>query len=271
MSRPGSRLPWLIVGALGCLVLCLCLVVASGSVFFLTGMNSGSLLAQFSSATPTPATTPTVNSSTPQCSSSPALAPGILFNDDFSSQTVSECNGWSMSPGENVDYTWSPRKYTFSIKEPKYLGFDWPNGEYDNFAAEADAQSMSDGLTDYGLAFRINGAKNSRSYYMFAVTSDGNYYVQEKVAGNWVDDDPVSKNSSSAIKQGKTKNTVGVIARGSSFALYVNRILVKTVTNDSLPGKGAVGIFAGTDVTNGVVTFSRFTVMTPDRAQAEWR
>lgn len=304
MSSPSSsKTPWLIVGALGCLALCLCIALAGGAILLLTGANSVSLLTQLGGASsPTLAPLPSVtrssasssvssssatrtgsatvappksasssSSSTAQCPPAPALAAGILFNDDFGSQDASECNGWLLAPGENVDYTWSKNKYTVSVNKSNYLGFDWPDGEYTNFAVETEAQPTSNGVTDYGVAFHISGPKDARSYYMFGLTTDGEYYVQERLDGEWVNDDPVSHTPSSAIKQGKAKNTIGVIARGNTYALYINHVLVDTFTDDSLNGKGMVGIFAGSDKTNAVVTFSRFTVLTPDKAQADWR
>ena len=315
----GNKMPWVIVSALGCLALCLCVVLAVGAFTLLPGTNSSPLLAQIlgassptlvplpsvtppavATAAPLPSVTrvfaslPSVTSAaaatvaptkpltvpptlvttgatpTPQCSPAP-LAPGVLFNDDFGSQAVSDCNGWSLGPGDYVDHVWSQNKYTLVINKTNYIGLDWPDGQYDNFAAEVEAQPTSDGLTDYGLAFRIGGVKGARSYYIFGVMSDGSYYVQEQLSGNWVDIDPVKITPSTAIIQGKTKNTVGVIARGNSFALYINHVLVKTFTDSTLAGLGNVGIFAASNDTNVTAAFSRFTLLTPDKAQADWR
>jgi hypothetical protein len=223
--------------------------------------------------TASPATTAAAGlfTPTPQCPPSPTPPTGVLFNDDFGSQAVSECNGWSFGPGDNVDHLWTQNKYTFTVKKESYLGFDWPDGEYGDFAVEAEAQPISDGSVEYGIVFRISGTQDARNFYLFFVTSDGEYYVQEKIAGNWVDIDPVKSATTPAIKQGKTKNTFGVIAQGNTFALYINHALVKTFTDDTLPGIGIVGIFAGSDNANASVTFSRFTVLKPEKAQADWR
>jgi hypothetical protein len=323
MSSTSNKMPWLIVGGVGCLAVCLCVTLAIGVFILLPGTNSSGLLSQISgvasptlaplpSVTRAAATTaplpsitrapvatsaplPTVPSApaatvvptkpaavpptlaaigatpTPQCPSAPALAPGVLFNDDFGSQAVSDCNGWALGPGDYVDHVWAQNKYNFVINKTDYIGLDWPDGQFDNFAAEVEAQPTSDGVTDYGLAFRISGAKGARSYYIFGVTSDGRYYVQEQLNGSWVDVDPVKITTSTAVKQGKTKNTVGVIARGNSFALYINRVFVKTITDDALKGLGNVGLFAASNSTNVTVTFTRFTLLTPDKAQADWR
>ncbi len=59
--------------------------------------------------------------------------------------------------------------------------------------------------------------------------------------------------------------------RGSTIALYVNRSLLKTVTDDSIRAKGTVSVFVASE-TNLPATFtvSRFTILTPEKAIAEW-
>jgi hypothetical protein len=72
----------------------------------------------------------------------PTAAPvsGVLFSDDFSSQTASEDKGLVFDTGDNVDYAWSANKLTISIKKKQWLGLDWPDGTYDDFGVELEAQ-----------------------------------------------------------------------------------------------------------------------------------
>jgi hypothetical protein len=300
-----SRPIWLITGCVAVIVLIVCAGIASvGGFFYLQSTTkapaTATLIAVLSPSTPTralntvvvppptlpaPAITPTTAPSptpttapsptpspTPKCPPTPALPAGVLFSDDFGSRQVSECNGWDITAGENVDYTWSANKLTISVKKKLWLGWSAPDGEYDNFGVETEAQPISDDYAEYGLVFRVSGAENTRNYYLLGITSDGKYFVFKQIAGKWSEVDPVKRTLAPSVKPGKNKNLIGVIAQGNNFALYINRVLVNTITDDSLVGKGVVGVIAGTgeNNANAVVAFSRLTILTPDKARAEW-
>ena len=197
-------------------------------------------------------------------------AAGVLFNDDFGSQQVSESKGWVFDSSENVDRTWAPSKFTIYIKKKQWLGLNWPDGNYDNFGAETVAQPTTNEYAEYGIVFRVSGDTDTRSYYTFAVTTDGKYYVQKKVNGEWADTDPVKMTASSYVKKGIARNTLAVLAQGSQISLYINGSPVKTITDDSNT-EGQVGIFVGTsDNDSAEVTFSRLTVLTAEKAKADW-
>ena len=204
-------------------------------------------------------------------STAPTAAPsteGVLFDDDFGSQQVSEDNGWDFDSTENVDRTWSANKYTFAVNKKNYLGYGTPDGEYDDFGAEIEAQTNS-AYARYGIRFRIQ-AGDKPSYYIFVVTTDGKYYVDALLNGEWTDPSPVETTASKSIKQGKAKNTLGVLAQGSQISLYINRSLVKTFTDDSIDS-GLIGVLAGPgDNASTEVTFSRLTVLTAEKAKADW-
>ena len=208
-----------------------------------------------------------------KASAAPTVAPssaGVLFNDDFSSQQTSEDKGWVFDSGENVDRTWAPSKFTISVKKKQWLGLNWPDGTYDNFGAETEAQPTTNDYAEYGIVFRVSGDTDTRSYYIFAVTTDGKYYVQKKINGTWADTDPVKATTSSYIKKGTARNTLAVLAQGSQLSLYINGSLVKTITDDSNTD-GQVGIFAATgDNDSAEVTFSHLTILTAEKAKADW-
>ena len=192
---------------------------------------------------------------------------GVLFNDDFSSQQVSEDNGWSFTAGDNVDRNWSANKLIISIKKKQYLGLNWPDGAHDNFGAEVEAQPNS-ASAEYGIAFRISDDKNS--YYVFGITTDGKYYLDKLINDEWADPSPAPKTASQYVKQGKAKNTLAVLAEGGKISLYINGFGVKTVTDKSL-SEGQVGVFAGSGNSNlAEVAFSRLTILSVDKAKADF-
>lgn len=156
------------------------------------------------------------------------------------------------------------------MKKKDWVDIETPNGEYDNFGAEIEAQPLSDDYAEYGLVFRTTNNKDSD--YELGITSDGGYFPWKYIAGNYTDVDPVKWTRTPLVKTGKNKNLIGVIAQGNTFALYINRVLVNTITDDSLMGKGNVGFYTatGADNANAVVAFSRLTILTPDQARAEW-
>jgi hypothetical protein len=87
----------------------------------------------------------------------------------------------------------------------------------------------------------------------------------------WMDKDAVAPTTASQIKQGPAKNTLGVIVQGNKISLLINRVLVKTVTDDSVKTSGRAGIFAGTgDNASTAVAFTKFTVLTVEKAKADW-
>jgi len=226
------------------------------------------------SASPTKAAVPTsapaatnTRAATPRPTAAPST--GVLFSDDFGSQQDSEDKGWVFDTGDNVDYAWSANKLTVSIKKKQWLGLDWPDGTYDDFGVEVEAQAIGNDYTEYGIILRVSGDTDTRTYYIFGVTTDGKYYLQKKVSGKWADKDPAPSAASQYIKP-KAKNTLGVLAQGNKLSLYINSFLVKTVTDDSADS-GHVGVFAGTgDNDTAQAAFSKFTVLTADKAKADW-
>lgn len=196
----------------------------------------------------------------------PALPNGVLLNDDFSSQQASEDKGWAFDSGEGSSWSWSDNRLALSIKKKQWIGYNSPDGTFDDFGAEVEAQATSSQYAEYGIRFRAD----KDNYYIFAVSTTGQYYLQKKVDGQWVTPDPVKSTASDYIKKGKTKNTLAVLAQGSKISLYINGFLVKTVTDDSI-ASGFAGVFGATgDNDSTEVAFSRFTILTADKAKADW-
>ena len=198
-----------------------------------------------------------------------SLPSGVLFSDDFSSQKVSEDKGWVFDTGDNVDYAWSAGQLTISIKKKQWLGLNWPDGTYDDFGAEVEAQAVGSDYAEYGIVLRVSGDQDTRTYYIFGVSTDGKYYLQKKVDGKWADQDPSPVAASQYIKP-KAKNTLAVLAQGNKLYLYINGFMVKSLTDDS-SDSGFVGVFAGTGENDSAqVSFSKLTILTADKAKADW-
>jgi hypothetical protein len=189
-----------------------------------------------------------------------------LFNDDFSSQQASEDKGWGFDSGEASTWSWSANQLAVSLTKKQWIGYNSPDGTYDDFGAETEAQATSSEYAEYGIRFRAE----KDNYYIFAVSTTGKYYVQKKVDGEWAAPDPVKSTASDYIKKGKAKNTLAVLAQGSQISFYINGFLVKTITDDSI-ASGSVGVFGATgDDDSTEVAFSRLTILTPDKAKADW-
>jgi serine/threonine protein kinase len=263
--KSGGGVKWLLWGGLATAALALVCVVGLVSLFAIRS----------SGGKPTaPPNVPLVTSASdttpPSTETAPTPVASVLFDDDFQSQQASEDKGWSFEPGDYVDYVWSAGKMTVSVKKKNWLGLNWPDGDYDDFGVEIEAQPETSAYTEYGIVFRVSGSSDARSYYIFGVTTNGKYYLQKKLDGKWADPDPVSATSSQTIMPGQVKNVLRVLARGQEIQLYINGSLVNTVTDDSI-SSGSVGIFAGTgDNDSAAAAFSRVTVLDAEQAAASW-
>ncbi len=264
VRKSGGAVNWLLWGGLG--LAALAFVCILGFVF------CGALGSPGGKSTPTPTVQPVARATptpTPGVPT-PTSSVGIIFSDDFGSQQASEGKGWSFESGDNVDWSWSANALNATVHKKNWIGWNSPSGDYDDFGAETVAQPTSSGYAEYGIIFRISGSSDTRSYYIFGVTSEGNYFLQKKVNGQWADKDPVSAAVSQYIKPGQVKNKLAVRAQGSQISLYINGFLVKTVNDDSM-ASGGMGVFVGTsDNDLADVTFDRLTILSAERAATDW-
>ncbi len=217
----------------------------------------------------TPAPQPTI-AATSAPRPSVTYPPGILFQDDFSSEQASKDKGWGFGTVGDVDAIWSLNKFTLTVKNKNTVGRRIPTlPSRSDFGVEVEAQPEDNPGTRYGIVFRYGETSNTRSYYLFAVTLDGKYYVHKLVSGKWADIDPVSITPSSFIKPGASKNRLGVLAEGTKISFYINGNLVNTITDDSI-ASGWAGFAAITgDNPLARVAFSRLTIYTVEKAKTE--
>jgi len=270
-ARKTNWLLWIGVGVGALVLVCIVSFVGCGALGALVGNGTPTPTRALVQAAPgvTPQPTPRP-AATSLSKPSPAATPSVLFTDDFKSQKDSEDKGWSFKSGDNVDYTWSAGKLAITVRKANWLGLKWPDGEYSDFAAELEAQAASNAYAEYGLVFRVTGESDTRSYYIFGITTNGKYYLQKKLNGEWVDTDPVSTTASQYIKQGQTKNILRVLARGGKISLFANGFLLTSVEDSDIES-GSVGVFAGTgDNDTTSAAFTRLTLFDAQEAAAGW-
>jgi len=124
----------------------------------------------------------------------------------------------------------------------------WPT--IDDFYLETTLQTPAcDGSDHFGLMFRVPAESQAGKGYLFGITCDGRYGLRRwdgrtmHFLVNWTAHD--------AIKEGNNVvNKLGVMARGSDLAFYINGQKVNEVT-DSNYLEGKFGFFVGgTNVEN---------------------
>lgn len=93
-----------------------------------------------------------------------------------------------------------------------------------------------------GMLFRAD-PQTDKLYY-FRVNQDGSYYLILYVDATGTNARIIDRGSASSFHTGlNQQNTLGVVARGSSLGLYVNKQLINTIT-DSTISSGTIGFAA---------------------------
>lgn len=118
-----------------------------------------------------------------------------------------------------------------------------------DFYLEASMQTPDcEGSDHYGLMFRVPANANANKGYLFGITCDGRYSLRRWDGQTMYF--PIKWTESDAILEGKeTVNKLGVMARDSEIALYVNGQKVDAVTDNAYL-EGSFGIFVGKDTTD---------------------
>ena len=191
---------------------------------------------------PTPAVTPTRT-----------LRP-VVFSDDFSDPA----SGWDSGTDEDSEWGYQDGEYRILVKKPKWVVWLKPGTEYElaNLSLSVEAHSVA-GTDDneYGVIFRYLDGDN---FYMFSISSDGQYHVQMQLNDEWVTLKSWTK--SSLINQGQATNLIRVEARGTELQFFVNGELL-TIVDDATFASGNVGLVVGTFDEGGVeVRFDSLSV-----------
>ncbi len=212
-----------------------------------------------SDATATPA--PRATGAAPRPAGTPA-AGTLPFEEDFASEEQTVAHGWVLDESDNVVFYWSDNLLTIGVYAPQFVGWNTPVGEYTDFEAETLATVVDAEYAEYGLVFRVTGNTDNRSYYAFAVTTDGQYYLQKKVDGKWAEKNLVELTDSSRIRIGD-ENTLMVRVQGATITLYINGSRVNSVSDSSIP-RGRIGLYTATgDNDFAEVGFSRLSIRKP--------
>ncbi|HNT53564.1 MAG TPA: hypothetical protein PKG95_02565 [Anaerolineaceae bacterium] len=126
----------------------------------------------------------------------------------------------------------------------------WLSGQRpQNFYLEATLHTQNCSAADtYGLVFRAPDYYNGPGYYL-RLRCSGEYmltaWTEERVnLTDW--------QTHSALLGGSNQtNRIGVLANGSTIALYANGQLLQTVTDSSLSAAGHIGVFISAVTTPG--------------------
>lgn len=182
---------------------------------------------------PTPVVTPTRT-----------LRP-VFFSDDFSDTG----SGWDSGTDEDSEWGYQDGEYRILVTKPKWVVWIKPGTSYDiaNLSLSVEAHSVA-GTDDneYGVIFRYLDGDN---FYMFTISSDGQYHVQMQVKNEWVPLKPWTK--SAIIHQGRATNLIRVEARGTELQFFVNGELL-TIVDDATFTSGNFGLVVGTFDEGGV-------------------
>ena len=147
----------------------------------------------------------------------------------------------------------------------QFKGCHEANNQYQNMAISVDMDIVSG--HSGGLFFRLgidSNALGAYSGYLFEVDNNGRYKISSSAnfstgSGNKTLQDWTS---SSAIKTGSTvKNTLQLIANGSTMNFYINGTFLTTV-NDSVYTSGNIGFLATTNANgaNADIVYSNLSV-----------
>jgi hypothetical protein len=211
-------------------------------------------------------------SATPAVSTAPTVpVVGLLLGDDFSSLEASQADGWKFGTGDGYSSVWSPGAQTITVSNTRYFVASWAGGTYDNFGVETDAGPVTGQYAEYGILFRATtGANGVASGYLFAVSSDGRYWLSKMLDGQWVNPSPIPATASAAITQGPERNLLRVLANGPQITLFINGVVVNSLVDDSLSSGQVAAYVAAEDNPPASVAFHDWYVLTSGAATVQW-
>ncbi len=171
-------------------------------------------------------------SSTPSNSYTPISTGGTKKSvDDFSAPNLFPDNS------KVCNSKYEKGEYVFRYKE-KGSCYTWILDEYSDFTLTVKARKVKGkDLQGYGVVFRLDEAKSS--YYDFIVSGNGDYSIGKFINGEFTELAPWTIDAS--INKGNGTNFLRVEAKGNTFNFFVNGVLVKTLTDDSLKS-GKIGL-----------------------------
>ena len=160
----------------------------------------------------------------------------FLGKDTYTQSDVKDGNFILSSLTENADRWRLVEKPYLSSLGDIYIRFT---------ARSGDACSSKDG---YGMLIHsIPSGSDYNSGYVFGISCDGNYRIYKMNRGNYIEIRNWTANP--AILSGPQRtNKIGIMARGESYDLYVNDVLIDQFQDVSFP-RGAFGFMISSPTT----------------------
>jgi hypothetical protein len=167
-----------------------------------------------------------------------------LFEDDFNNSG----SGWSASKNVERKKTYKSGKYSITVMKPNWQFISWaPRKSFPaDFEVKVDARQVAGPTGKYGIIW----GKDGDNCYVFTISSDGRYRLQERVK-DVLQKNPVSWTKSPTIKRGTDSNQLKVNVIGNSITLIVNDTVLTTVKGSSF-GPGKIGLVGGSFDDTGV-------------------
>lgn len=165
-----------------------------------------------------------------------------------------DSNNW---PNDGTNCAFTNNSYFVTANNANTLQPCLSNSlQYGNAAIQVDVTLISS--ADAGLIFRAS--TDGSQFYDFEITNQGQFYLRYRHNGKYTS--LIANTASHAIQGIGHKNTLLVLAHGSSFQLYINGTFVGEA-QDSTFASGQLGVAAGTLTANsGDASFANLRVFT---------
>lgn len=168
-------------------------------------------------------------------------------------QSNSKSQNWDI----NSNCAFKGAAYHAIAPDPKFSDYCIANAtNFSNFAFEVSMKIIRGDAG--GILFRVEDT-NPNQYYDYYVGQDGTYGLE---VVNVSRTSTLIQGTSAAINRGlNQENLVGVVARGNTLMLYVNRYYLGTVTDPTLD-HGQIGVYSVVYTHPTEVVFSNLRVWT---------
>ncbi len=241
---------WLIVLLV---VAAVVLVICAVSGIFALNLNNHS--------TNTPTATATPEKATAQPTAQSLFAD--KFADNSNNWALTNDKGFSSSIANNVLTLQEANKRVYPIPLPT-------KQSYSDFAATTTFTLIQGDQNDSaGLLLRAAQSNDGYIGYYFDIYGDGSYDIAKVAAGSNqqnVATEIVQPTTSSTVNGKGTANTMKVMMKGSTIALYINNTLLQTVTDTDFSSGSAFLFAENGNTSNGVI--ATFSTVEIDQAPA---
>ena len=160
------------------------------------------------------------------------------LTDDFSQ----ESSGWEIGSFDGGEIGYTLGKYYVTSTGDGSIMWGGAGRSFEDVIIEVDAEQMSapaNNNNDYGIICRLQ--RDGGGYYAL-ISGDGFFSILRESGGDAYDV-LVDWTNSSHIRQGNSKNRLGLSCLGSKISLYVNGQLLAE-TSDNMYSSGDIGFTA---------------------------